>query len=136
MMKGIFYLYDAIFTLDLKHQQLLLLTSPSGKLNGRSFSLEAGMTLYKETYVCEDDWPRSEEFFRTDNLDERLENTENGILCGMFRTKWRGHGPVWKSHIIMRIPHLDGDAYLCMIRTADVQGESVGCETNRLDQLG
>ena len=136
MMKGIFYLYDAIFTLDLKHQQILLLTSPSGKLNGRSFSLEAGMTLYKETYVCEDDWPRCEEFFRTDNLDERLENTENGILCGMFRTKWRGHGPVWKSHIIMRIPHLDGDAYLCMIRTADVQGESVGCETNRLDQLG
>lgn len=135
--KAIFYRYDAIMTLNVKSRQILLLSSPSSKSNHCCFAFADALAFYKKEYVYEADQQRCDTFFAWDDLAARLDASENGILCSIFRVKWRGHSLVWKSHTIMRVPHLKDEVYLCLIRNADVQqleDDPVACETMRYDK--
>ena len=80
---------------------------------------------YARQNIHPDDQERFLEFVRLDNMEQRIEDSPEGMIADYFRTKGADGNFTWDVHTIISIPKTNGKVFLYTAKLSPLDDETL-----------
>ena len=119
-LKEINHLFDGVHVFDLKNNKVIPLIGGGYKYVDKSKIGSEKLDDILDYFIREAVFPLDAEWCRvfldTSTLKERVEKSENGYVCTIYRVKDSTGNYAWKENYIMMIPGTGGQEYLSCVK--------------------
>lgn len=115
LVRSIYYLYNTVFIINFDENSCNPIVASASSwefLHQKTYGLEEVRLSYARQNIHPDDQERFLEFVRLDNMEQRIEDSPEGMIADYFRTKGADGNFTWDVHTIISIPKTNGKVFL------------------------
>lgn len=115
LVRNIYYLYNTVFIINFDENSCNPIVASASSwefLHQKTYGLEEVRLSYARQNIHPDDQERFLEFVRLDNMEQRIEDSPEGMIADYFRTKGADGNFTWDVHTIISIPKTNGKVFL------------------------
>ena len=128
LVRSIYYLYNTVFIINFDENfcnPIVASASSWEFLHQKTYGLEEVRLSYARQNIHPDDQERFLEFVRLDNMEQRIEDSPEGMIADYFRTKGADGNFTWDVHTIISIPKTNGKVFLYTAKLSPLDDETL-----------
>lgn len=128
LVRNIYYLYNTVFIINFDENSCNPIVASASSwefLHQRTYGLEEVRLSYARQNIHPDDQERFLEFVRLDNMEQRIEDSPEGMIADYFRTKGADGNFTWDVHTIISIPKTNGKVFLYTAKLSPLDDETL-----------
>lgn len=128
LVRNIYYLYNTVFIINFDENfcnPIVASASSWEFLHQKTYGLEEVRLSYARQNIHPDDQERFLEFVRLDNMEQRIEDSPEGMIADYFRTKGADGNFTWDVHTIISIPKTNGKVFLYTAKLSPLDDETL-----------
>lgn len=128
LVRNIYYLYNTVFIINFDENSCNPIVASASSwefLHQKTYGLEEVRISYARQNIHPDDQERFLEFVRLDNMEQRIEDSPEGMIADYFRTKGADGNFTWDVHTIISIPKTNGKVFLYTAKLSPLDDETL-----------
>lgn len=128
LVRSIYYLYNTVFIINFDENSCNPIVASASSwefLHQKTYGLEEVRLSYARQNIHPDDQERFLEFVRLDNMEQRIEDSPEGMIADYFRTKGADGNFTWDVHTIISIPKTNGKVFLYTAKLSPLDDETL-----------
>lgn len=128
LVRSIYYLYNTVFIINFDENSCNPIVASASSwefLHQKTYGLEEVRLSYARQNIHPDDQERFLEFVRLDNMEQRIEDSPEGLIADYFRTKGADGNFTWDVHTIISIPKTNGKVFLYTAKLSPLDDETL-----------
>ena len=128
LVRNIYYLYNTVFIINFDENSCNPIVASASSwefLHQKTYGLEEVRLSYARQNIHPDDQERFLEFVRLDNMEQRIEDSPEGMIADYFRTKGADGNFTWDVHTIISIPKTNGKVFLYTAKLSPLDDETL-----------
>ena len=128
IVRSIYYLYNTVFIINFDENSCNPIVASASSwefLHQKTYGLEEVRLSYARQNIHPDDQERFLEFVRLDNMEQRIEDSPEGMIADYFRTKGADGNFTWDVHTIISIPKTNGKVFLYTAKLSPLDDETL-----------
>lgn len=128
LVRSIYYLCNTVFIINFDENSCNPIVASASSwefLHQKTYGLEEVRLSYARQNIHPDDQERFLEFVRLDNMEQRIEDSPEGMIADYFRTKGADGNFTWDVHTIISIPKTNGKVFLYTAKLSPLDDETL-----------
>lgn len=128
LVRNIYYLYNTVFIINFDENSCNPIVASASSwefLHQKTYGLEEVRLSYARQNIHPDDQERFLEFVRLGNMEQRIEDSPEGMIADYFRTKGADGNFTWDVHTIISIPKTNGKVFLYTAKLSPLDDETL-----------